>query len=168
MKIHSFETVVTEKFKRSWIAKWSILMTLCCLALASCSGGNTQSGGVDISLLAGNYTGTFSFTATAVARPEATSIIEGTATAEVSSANRLILDLSNGAAILASLSGNGGFTIDVNASEAVADSNCTEGVLTINGQFDSVGGAIATVTSQNLVCDGLAATLSGRIDLTRV
>lgn len=167
MGLHSFKAVFITKRQCAGIAKWAVLMPLLCLSLVACSGGNTQSGGIDISALAGNYTGSFSFTSVAVARPEANTTIDGTATAEVSSANRLVLDLSNGAAILASLSGIGSFSIDVAASDAVADANCTEGVLNISGQFDPAGTAVATVSSQGLVCDGLDATLTGRIDLVR-
>lgn len=146
---------------------FSILIPLLCITLVACGGGNTQSGGIDINVLAGNYTGTFSFTATPIVRPEAASVIQGSATAQVSDTNRLVLDLSNGVSILASLTGSGSFSIDVAASDTIVDVSCSQGVLTISGQFEVTGNANATVSSQDLVCDGLDVTLVGSIDLMR-
>jgi len=162
-----FKRIFITKRKCLRILHCSILLPLWCIALVACSGGNTQSGGIDISVLAGNYVGTFSFTATAIARPEIVSSIEGNATAQVTDTNRLVLDLSNGASILASLSGGGAFSVDVAASDAIVDVVCVQGVLTVSGQFETSGVATATITSQDLVCDGLEVDLVGRIDLTR-
>ncbi len=167
MGLKFFKGIFIARRKYLRVVHYSILLPLWCIALVACSGGNTQSGGIDISVLAGNYVGTFSFTATAIIRPEIVSNIEGEATAQVTDTNRLVLDLSNGASILASLSVGGAFSIDVAASDAIVDVVCTQGLLTISGQFDPSGIATATITSQDLVCDGLEVDLVGRIDLTR-
>ena len=137
-------------------------------ALSGCGGSNTSSGGSTSANVSGSFNGRFGITVNAVGTPGAVATTAGTATAEITNTNRITLTLSNGVQLLGSINSTGAFRVQGNAAQVVTDATCSAGVLTVAGQFDGENTISATLSSSGLVCDGLAAMLTGRITLQRI
>lgn len=145
-----------------------LMLCLIWFSLASCSGGNTNSGaGPNPSSFAGNFGGDFSITVTAINRPDATTTTNGTATATITQFNRIDLTLSNGIAVLGSLDPLGQFAITANAENTITDASCTQGTISLTGGLNGTDNVVAQISSSNLVCDGLDVTFQGQVTLAR-